>query len=53
MVGTALFVGLLIAGFSYMPVHRFQKRCKARALTDLAGALEMTYAGDGFDPPAP
>jgi hypothetical protein len=52
MVWTTVFVGVLFAGFSYMPVHRFEKRCKTRALTDLAGALDMTYAAEGFDPPA-
>lgn len=49
---TTLVVGAIFAGLRYMPVAGFQKRCKTRALTDLAGALGMTYEADGFDPPA-
>lgn len=45
-------IALVAAGFSYMPVHRFEERCKARALGDLAGALGMTYASADFEPPA-
>lgn len=45
-------IAMIAAGFGYMPVHRFEQRCKARALEELAGALGMTYVGADFEPPA-
>lgn len=52
MVGTVIFVAIGAAALGFMPVARFQKRCKDRALTDLATALGMTYDQAGFEPPA-
>lgn len=52
MVIWAGVIALVVGGFSYVPVHRFEERCKTRALGDLAGALGMTYAGADFEPPA-
>lgn len=45
-------VALLAAGFGYMPVHRFEQRCKARALSDLAASVGMAYTSADFAPPA-
>jgi hypothetical protein len=39
-----------IAALAYLPLGRFEKRCKTQALTALAGALDMEYACDGFEP---
>ncbi len=52
MLFTVVFVTIAAAGFGYMPVHRFQIRCKDRALSDLARTLDMTYDHAGFEPPA-
>jgi hypothetical protein len=47
----ALMIVLVFAGIAYIPVGKFEKRCKTEALTALAGALGMTYACEDFDPP--
>lgn len=52
MFGVVIFATIGAAAFGYMPVHRFQQRCKDRALTDLARTLDMTYDQAGFAPPA-
>jgi len=53
--GLLIWTGIataVAAGFGYGPVHRFEERCKGRALGDLAASVGMAYTGDGFDPPA-
>lgn len=53
--GVVIWSGIIaavFAGFGYMPVHRFEERCKARALGDLAAAMGMAYTGADFAPPA-
>lgn len=45
-------IAAVFAGIGYMPVHRFEQRCKAKALGDLAGAMGMAYTGADFAPPA-
>lgn len=52
VIGTAVFFAVGAAAFGFMPVARFQERCKDRALGDLAAALEMTYDRAGFEAPA-
>lgn len=52
MGSTVLFVTLAAAGLGYIPVHRFETRCKDRALGDLARTLDMTYRQSDFEPPA-
>lgn len=39
------------AALAYLPLARFEKRCKAAALTALARALGMTYQASDFSPP--
>jgi hypothetical protein len=46
-----LFIALGIGGLAYWPLMKFQKRCKAEALTALAQALGMTYQCEDFSPP--
>jgi len=48
----SVIVAALFASFGYAPVHRFEQRCKTKALGDLAAAMGMTYTGGDFDPPA-
>lgn len=45
-------IAAVFAGIGYMPVHRFEQRCKAKALGDLAAAMGMAYTGADFAPPA-
>lgn len=52
LFGLVIIATIGAAAFGYMPVHRFQERCKTRALTDLATTLDMTYQAAGFEPVA-
>jgi hypothetical protein len=52
LFGLVVMAIIAAAAFGYAPVHRFEERCKSRALTDLASALGMTYDAAGFEPPA-
>lgn len=45
-----VLVAVVMAGFAYWPLLGFAKRCKVAALTALAGALDMTYQCEGFEP---
>ena len=47
-----LFAIIVAAVFGYLPLTRFQARCKAIILADLGRSLGLTYRGEGFEPPA-
>jgi hypothetical protein len=48
----ALMVGGVVAGLAWLPLSRFEKRCKTETLTALADALKLEYRCDGFPPPS-
>lgn len=52
IVGLGFFGAVMSAVFAYPAVHRFEERCKAAALGDLARTLDMTYEVADFLPPA-
>jgi hypothetical protein len=46
-----LMIGGAVAALAWLPLSRFEKRCKTEALTALAGALKLDYRCDGFEAP--